>query len=1143
MVTSNADSGPGTLREQIMLSASNGSATNDIILFNLPDLSISGRTIVILSDYPELSSNLIIDASSQLGIKFGLSDAKVELYVSYSSGGTAQKFLKMYNLTNVKLYGLKINNKITWSWYTPAHGIDIKNSQNIEIGNIGKGNVIINWTQAIDINNVDGQYNKNISIYSNFFGLNENGETPEYNEHLINAVRIENLNIGNYDPLQGNVFACSRRRIQIGVTKGLLLIANNKIGTNYSGTVALSMPYGEANHYHDNIGIYGSPWFNEVEYLTDIKIINNLSTGITRGGIYIVGYGKKFYIQGNKIGTDITGTRTLSQYMDYGIWLQGCRSGIIGVENNEVAEKNIIAFAKWGSSGEFGGYGISVVSCPSGITISRNSIFCDQVKGIFITSGGAYFTPEVSVNAITANSIQGKAPPFSRIELFRDDSCINCEGKIFLDTTLADANGNWTKSNLNTQNIVVTATDTARMTSEFSSAKFVLSNFQIRDATCGRNNGRITGINIVSGTSWHWENSSGTIISTDSILTNVGPGNYRLVLGIGNNTCLTKSNFFEVRNVDPPASVTPVISPAACGLNNGSINCNYNAGILKAVWLNSLLDSIGIGNTHNNISPGIYYLKLSLLVDTSCKRVYGPFIVANLSGPTINTNNIQIASATCSNNNGSIRGLTASNVTSTPFIRWVDSLNNPVGSNLELLNVVPGKYRLKFKDGASCDTIITSFYLVGDIGSILIDTSQKIITPSKCSGNAGSIRQLSVTNGQNYVWINTTTNAVVGNTLDVYNLPTGNYQLNVSNSSGCSKSSGIIFVPQSVFAAIDVTGFALGNAICTQSNGFVHVQSYNNNAALYSFKWKDSISGLVIGTGNNLDNLGAATYLLFATDSNGCEKKIFSALVKYLPMPVVDHSQVKVTPDNCNLKQGGIVSLRVNNLAGPTIFTWYDMQNNIVGNSLNLQNTGSGKYVLRITDAGFCTIQSDTFTIVNNNNALSAPGYDDLVIPRFSAASLLLKNPAPGQYMLMTSVSGNSIVQQNTTGNFNINNIIADTTFYVHRSIGTCTSLPVRISIKVVDKSWFAIPTAFTPNGDGLNDRLNVKVLGYISLGHFKIYNKWGELVFQTNEINNGWDGRFKGALQNTGSYIWVVEGKDIRGNVITDKGMFTLIR
>ena len=121
--------------------------------------------------------------------------------------------------------------------------------------------------------------------------------------------------------------------------------------------------------------------------------------------------------------------------------------------------------------------------------------------------------------------------------------------------------------------------------------------------------------------------------------------------------------------------------------------------------------------------------------------------------------------------------------------------------------------------------------------------------------------------------------------------------------------------------------------------------------------------------------------------------------------------------------------------------------------------------------------------------------------------------------------------------------IAADASFYIQLISGSCSAPVVKVNIKVVDKSYFAIANAFTPNGDGLNDRLSVQVIGSIKLDYFKIYNQWGQLVYETHRLNDGWDGFRGGILQNPGVFVWIAKGKDINGNVITDKGSFVLIR
>ncbi len=80
-------------------------------------------------------------------------------------------------------------------------------------------------------------------------------------------------------------------------------------------------------------------------------------------------------MQGNTIGTDITGQFIMNDFMDYGIRIENCRVGIIGVENSDT-EKNIIAFAKRGSASETHQTGSAVaIANTQGVTVSRNSIF------------------------------------------------------------------------------------------------------------------------------------------------------------------------------------------------------------------------------------------------------------------------------------------------------------------------------------------------------------------------------------------------------------------------------------------------------------------------------------------------------------------------------------------------------------------------------------------------------------------------------------------------------------------------------------------------------------------------------------------------------------------------------------------------
>ena len=85
------------------------------------------------------------------------------------------------------------------------------------------------------------------------------------------------------------------------------------------------------------------------------------------------------------------------------------------------------------------------------------------------------------------------------------------------------------------------------------------------------------------------------------------------------------------------------------------------------------------------------------------------------------------------------------------------------------------------------------------------------------------------------------------------------------------------------------------------------------------------------------------------------------------------------------------------------------------------------------------------------------------------------------------------------------------------------------------------VPNAFSPNGR--NRILRPIPVGISRLDYFRIYNRWGQLIFQTNQTGVGWDGRVAGRLQDNGTFVWMAQGVDYTGKVIQRKGTAILIR
>jgi gliding motility-associated-like protein len=87
------------------------------------------------------------------------------------------------------------------------------------------------------------------------------------------------------------------------------------------------------------------------------------------------------------------------------------------------------------------------------------------------------------------------------------------------------------------------------------------------------------------------------------------------------------------------------------------------------------------------------------------------------------------------------------------------------------------------------------------------------------------------------------------------------------------------------------------------------------------------------------------------------------------------------------------------------------------------------------------------------------------------------------------------------------------------------------------------VANAFTPNQNGVNDVLHIFPVGIRSFSYFRIYNRRGQLVFETNNYHVGWDGTFKGAQLDPENYVWMAMATDYKGKPLFKKGNLLLLR
>ena len=193
-------------------------------------------------------------------------------------------------------------------------------------------------------------------------------------------------------------------------------------------------------------------------------------------------------------------------------------------------------------------------------------------------------------------------------------------------------------------------------------------------------------------------------------------------------------------------------------------------------------------------------------------------------------------------------------------------------------------------------------------------------------------------------------------------------------------------------------------------------------------------------------------------------------------------------------------------------------------------------------------IVKDSGTYYINNKTLN--GCDSVSFYHFT----VVKDPSTLNVKGEFCLEGTDSVKLTATAGFDNYTWMTTTmpdSFYTVRTPGIYkVSVSNSCGSKTAEKQVYAkceftiyMPTAFTPNGDGLNDVFRVPKQNKNLLIQLIIYNRWGQKVFQTSDLDNGWDGTCKGIKQPIGSYVYLLKMKSILGRPIDSKGLFTLIR
>ena len=209
---------------------------------------------------------------------------------------------------------------------------------------------------------------------------------------------------------------------------------------------------------------------------------------------------------------------------------------------------------------------------------------------------------------------------------------------------------------------------------------------------------------------------------------------------------------------------------------------------------------------------------------------------------------------------------------------------------------------------------------------------------------------------------------------------------------------------------------------------------------------------------------------------------------------------------SCNLPNG---YAHITVAGGLTPYTYHWLPE--VSDSAGAIGLSTIQYQVTIIDSNGCSV-SDTFTIGGKNTVVTrpylgkdttiCPGTDKLVLNAGSFLNYFWQDSSTQQHFMVVD-----------TGKFWV--LVTD-------SNGCQASDSILIGDYCSTK--FVVPSAFTPNGDGKNDFFIPLYIDPPASFTMHIYDRWGDLVFQTNNVTVGWDGKFKGKEQPVGTYIYYIQ-------------------
>ncbi len=379
-----------------------------------------------------------------------------------------------------------------------------------------------------------------------------------------------------------------------------------------------------------------------------------------------------------------------------------------------------------------------------------------------------------------------------------------------------------------------------------------------------------------------------------------------------------------------------------------------------------------------------------------------------------------------------------------------------------------------------------------------------------------------VTNGVSFVATTTTTYTVTGTSLSGC-INTATITLTVNNCTGPDAIIGTSGSP---------------STICV--NDCINFQDLSTGTNVDSWLWDFGILGMTSNAQNPATMCygiaGTYTITLTVTDDIGSDVATYVLTVIECNPPQADF-----TISDSSICLGDCVTLTDLSTESPTSWSW-DFGGAASPNTSTDQNpiicpTIAGTYDIELTATNAYGTNTVTHTLIVNETPLVSAGLDTTIDMHTFGILNATVIPGGGTYVwsddenIECPTCDSTIVWPEFTEQFTV----------IYTSAAGCVASD-SVLITVLFEDVVNVPNGFSPNGDNLNDILFVKGDGIVNM-RFSVYNRYGQLVFQSDDQKIGWDGYLNGRPENPGVFVWYLEYSLVDGSSNSKKGNVTLLK